>query len=85
LKTLDRPFSEFDSMVADVMSSYWVNFVKTGNPNGEGLPEWRAYSDKKETMEIGEHMGMMPVAASPERYDFLKDQLLKSQGAPRRF
>ena len=21
------------------MSDYWVNFVKTGNPNGAGLPE----------------------------------------------
>ena len=40
LKMLDRPFTEVDTMVADVMSSYWVNFVKTGSPNGEGLPQW---------------------------------------------
>ena len=25
------------------MSSYWVNFAKTGNPNGKGLPEWKAF------------------------------------------
>jgi para-nitrobenzyl esterase len=77
LKMLDRPFTAVDTMVADVMSSYWANFVKTGNPNGEGLPEWRAFSDKKEVMRIGENMGMIPVAASQERYDFLKEQLLK--------
>jgi para-nitrobenzyl esterase len=77
LKMLDRPFTAVDTMVADVMSSYWVNFVKTGNPNGEGLPEWRAFSDKKEVMRIGENMGMIPVASSQERYDFLKEQLLK--------
>lgn len=26
--------------LADLMSSYWVNFASRGDPNGEGLPEW---------------------------------------------
>ena len=29
-----------DHQIATMMSSYGVNFVRTGNPNGEGLPEW---------------------------------------------
>lgn len=26
------------------MSTAWANFAKTGNPNGNGLPQWDAYN-----------------------------------------
>ena len=29
-----------DRRLASDMSSYWANFVRTGNPNGPGLPAW---------------------------------------------
>ena len=77
LKMLDRPWTEIDMNVAETMSSYWVNFVKTGNPNGEGLPTWSSYSmNEKQVMQIGEEIDMIPIAGSEEKFDFLKNQLL---------
>jgi len=35
-----------DKEVARIMNGYWVNFAKTGNPNGEGLPLWPFYNPK---------------------------------------
>ncbi|WP_025762211.1 carboxylesterase/lipase family protein [Dyadobacter tibetensis] len=31
-----------DYKVSETMSSYFANFIKTGNPNGENLPQWDA-------------------------------------------
>jgi para-nitrobenzyl esterase len=32
-----------DYEVSKTMQAYFVNFIKTGNPNGPGLPDWPAY------------------------------------------
>ena len=46
--------SSLDQAYADLVSSYWVNFVKTGNPNGPKLPEWPQWDAMdQEYLEFG--------------------------------
>jgi para-nitrobenzyl esterase len=50
-----RPMQDADRRLADLMSSYWVNFAATGNPNGAGLPKWPQYDVKTDfALEFGD-------------------------------
>ncbi|MBS0295813.1 MAG: carboxylesterase family protein [Proteobacteria bacterium] len=37
-------WSPADRALADRMSTYWINFARTGDPNGPGLPAWPAFT-----------------------------------------
>ncbi len=52
-------YDDSDYTLSDIMMGYWVNFVKTGNPNGEGLPTWEL-ADKGATrvLELGNTVAM---------------------------
>ena len=48
-----RDFSQDDHTLAETISSQWVRFAQTGNPNADGLPAWRsATADVTPVMEL---------------------------------
>ncbi len=54
-----------DQTVARRVADYWVNFARTGDPNGAGLPRWTSLDPKAPAMlAIGVDPKMAP-AASP--------------------
>lgn len=44
------PFKPEDQKVSDAMHSYWVNFIKYGDPNGEGLDNWPIYDQNSKSV-----------------------------------
>jgi carboxylesterase type B len=73
----DRPFTEADRKIADMMASYWANFAASGDPNGKGLARWPSISEKPEIMEVGDKTEPIPVAGSPEKFKFFATFLSK--------
>lgn len=61
-------WTEADQKLADMMSSYWVNFAATGDPNGKGLPNWPAYSktgNDAKAMVLGDPVQFGPQIEAP--------------------
>ena len=77
-----QTWNEIDTKLADAMSSYWVNFITKGDPNGSGLPQWPPFKDvaTSKVMVLGDTP--QPEAAPPTAklmfYQSAFQRLLKS-------
>lgn len=61
-----RPYTATDRQIADVASSYLVNFAANGDPNGGALPAWPAFAGPNSlTMEIGDTIRPVAVPFRP--------------------
>jgi len=57
-------FDESDRELGRIMMGYWINFAKTGNPNGKGLVRWDEY-DGTRVMEFGRNVKMIEDTFKP--------------------
>ena len=54
-----RDWQEYDYKLADIVTTYWSNFMKTGNPNGEDVPEWLpTNSEHLAYMDLGDEYSL---------------------------
>jgi len=72
--TVDRPWEETDRQLSDVMSSYWVRFAETGNPNGPSLPEWPAFDEQ--SRNVKEFGTRFSVGSGPKAAPLIEATLL---------
>ncbi len=73
----NRPWRDVDFMVEKIMNGYWVNFVRTGNPNGDDLPEWSNYEKSSGyIMEIGDKV-KESAGLYKDEFEFLERTITK--------
>ena len=57
IPAVSRVFDDTDRQLSSVIVRYVVNYMKTGDPNGSGLPSWTG-NDPEKIMEFGREQGM---------------------------
>ena len=67
-----------ESAVAEIIQQYWINFAKTGNPNGKGLPYWPTFDDTKPTTMQFSNGASLIMRPNREQVDFI-DRFIKAK------
>jgi para-nitrobenzyl esterase len=84
----NQTWTDTDRRLAELMSSYWVNFAASGDPNGPGLPAWPRFApaDDRSVMILGDTAGAgtAPDARVRPIYDmhYGVDRLLRTAAQP---
>jgi para-nitrobenzyl esterase len=80
-----QTWNDVDLKLADQMSSYWVNFISKGDPNGNGLPRWPELKNltSDRVMVFGDTPQVEPSAPTPKLsfYSAAYQRLLKAAPA----
>ncbi len=59
------------------MESYFANFIKTGDPNGSGLPKWPAYGPGEGFQVMNLNVDSCAAPEVRSRYQMLDEILHK--------
>ena len=78
--------ADYDFM--ELVQGYWYSFAATGDPNGDGRPVWKKYSDKFDIINLNNNTAMIP-AEEQAKYAYYYEKLQSNDfvitlfGAPR--
>lgn len=67
-----RPWQQHDYDVQQLMSTYWVQFIKAGNPNGDGLPVWSPYNKTEGAILEIDSITILKPALFKSEFDLLE-------------
>ena len=56
--------------LSNIMEGYWINFAHTGDPNGEGLPEWPVFEPGSHKVQVFDTIVRTERANMQERCEF---------------
>ncbi len=79
------PWEDTDRKLSDAITSYWTNFAKKGDPNGERLAKWPEYAVKTDEMiEFGDEIrvGSQINKAGLDFFDAYQESLRGNTGKP---
>ena len=71
------PMTDVDTHMAQILPQYWINFIKTGDPNADGLPFWTTYREGEPTV-MTMHNGFTLTTAPNEPQMKFWEQLFKA-------
>ena len=76
----NQDYDDTDHHLSNVMASFWVNFATTGDPNGEGLPRWPAYTrEADELLDFGNTVQVRS-GVREDRLDFMDTYYAQQRG-----
>jgi len=78
--------TEHDRQVGTTMIKYWTNFMKTGDPNGAGLPVWPKFDTKGDMLMNFTATGMPVAMPDPikNRLDIVSESVSAVPTTPKR-
>jgi len=81
LAEVNRPWRPDDAKLAQTMSSYWVHFAATGDPNGPGLPPWPVYgAETASVLRIDGTIAPVPAVMDAAKAAFWADEYNQKPG-----
>ena len=76
-KALKREDADTDFELSDIMATYWTNFAKYGDPNGEGLPIWPEFTSNNHVTMVLKGDSPYPAPVPDEDAMWILDEYFK--------